>query len=64
MYDIINKMLDIKISRDSFTEYIQNVIDNSYDAKKHIIVSNGKIDDYKLDFTIVDRHDTFVLVKK
>lgn len=64
MYDIINKILDIKISRDSFTEYIQNVIDNSNDAKKHIIVPNGKINDYNLDFTLVDRHDTFVLVKK
>ena len=61
--DAINEMLEIKIPRKLFSEYIQYIIDNNDETKKNVVVQSNARKGIN-EFYVNDERDAFVLVKK
>ena len=61
---VIEELLSLKFPRKSFSEYLQNIIDQNDDIKKDIIVPSGEILASKAEFYLKDENDAYVLVRK
>ena len=62
--DIIGEVLSLRVPKNVFSEYIQNVIDTNDETKKEIIIPNETSFKKKTVFYLNEEKDAYVLVKK
>lgn len=61
--EVVNELLNCKIPRNTFSEYIQSIIDNNDETKKEVIIKDRNYGRWA-EFYVNDERNAFVLIKK